>query len=98
MVPLPAGVPRSGYARPTPSKAGISPDCGPVPKRADRQNLIAYFRELKTGTFKDSETFMKMGSAGVGLGLGVKDFRAVFVFSEASKLEEFVDKGWDFSG
>jgi lipid-binding SYLF domain-containing protein len=53
---------------------------------------------VKSGTFKDTETFMKMGSAGLGLGLGVKDFRAVFVFSEASKLEAFVDKGWDFSG
>lgn len=53
---------------------------------------------VKGGTFKDSETFMKMGSAGLGLGLGVKDFRAVFVFTDAAKLEAFVDKGWDFSG
>jgi lipid-binding SYLF domain-containing protein len=32
--------------------------------------------------FTDDEIFMKMGSAGIGLGLGVKDFRAVFVFTD----------------
>jgi lipid-binding SYLF domain-containing protein len=53
---------------------------------------------VRHGTFKDSETFMKMGSAGVGLGLGVKDFRAVFVFRDAAKLDAFIEKGWDFSG
>ena len=49
----------------------------------------------KTG---DKTTYMKMGSAGVGIGLGVKDFRAVFVFTDPEKLKNFVDKGWDFSG
>jgi len=53
---------------------------------------------VEKGTFKDTETFMKMGQAGVGLGLGVKDFRAVFVFKSAEKLKNFVEKGWDFSG
>lgn len=43
-------------------------------------------------------TYMKMGSAGLGLGLGVKDFRAVFIFRTKAKLDAFVDKGWDFSG
>lgn len=46
---------------------------------------------------KGHETFMKMGSAGIGLGLGVKDFRGVFVFYDKSKLNDFVEKGWDFS-
>lgn len=48
------------------------------------------------GMFKDTETYMKMGSAGIGLGLGVKDFRALFIFNSKSKLEAFIDKGWDF--
>ena len=43
-------------------------------------------------------TYMKMGSAGVGIGLGVKDFRAVFVFTDKEKLTNFIEKGWDFSG
>jgi len=48
--------------------------------------------------FGDKETYMKMGSAGIGLGLGVKDFRAVFVFEDKERLRAFIDKGWDFSG
>jgi len=47
---------------------------------------------------KGHETFMKMGSAGIGLGLGVKDFRGVFIFHDKDKLEKFIAKGWDFSG
>jgi lipid-binding SYLF domain-containing protein len=47
---------------------------------------------------KGKETFMQMGSAGVGIGLGVKDFRALFVFTEREKLEQFIERGWDFSG
>lgn len=43
-------------------------------------------------------TYMKMGSAGVGLGLGVKDFRAVFIFNTVKAMDDFTDKGWDFSG
>ena len=53
---------------------------------------------VKRGTFKDHETFMKMGSAGLGLGLGVKDFRALFIFTQQAKLEDFIAKGWDFGG
>ncbi len=44
------------------------------------------------------DTFMKMGSAGIGLGLGIKDFRAVFVFHDTKSFSNFVEKGWDFSG
>lgn len=43
-------------------------------------------------------TFMKMGEMGIGLGLGAKDFRAVFVFHERSALESFVSSGWEFGG
>lgn len=43
-------------------------------------------------------TYMKMGSAGLGLGLGVKDFRVVFVFRSKERMKAFIDKGWDFSG
>ena len=47
---------------------------------------------------KGRETFMKMGSAGLGLGLGVKDFRGIFIFHDQDKLEKFIAHGWDFSG
>ena len=45
-----------------------------------------------------ARTYMKMASAGVGLGLGVKDFRAVFIFHTKDAFNSFVNKGWDFSG
>jgi lipid-binding SYLF domain-containing protein len=44
------------------------------------------------------ETFMKMISAGAGLGLGVKDYRVIFVFENVQALAKFVDSGWDASG
>lgn len=44
------------------------------------------------------KTYMNMGSAGIGLGIGIKDFRAVFVFHDREKMEDFVKHGWDFSG
>ena len=46
----------------------------------------------KTG----EHTFMKMGEVGVGLGLGAKDFRAVFVFHSADTMRRFVEYGWAF--
>lgn len=44
------------------------------------------------------DTYMRMASAGVGLGLGVKDFRGVFVFDSKAKLDWFTTQGWDASG
>ncbi len=41
-----------------------------------------------------TDTYMKMYSAGVGLGLGVKDFRGVFIFTERAALDRFVEQGW----
>jgi lipid-binding SYLF domain-containing protein len=43
------------------------------------------------------ETFMKMVSAGVGLGVGVKDYRVIFVFENAKALSTFLDSGWSGS-
>jgi len=44
------------------------------------------------------DTYMKMGTASVGLGLGVKDFRAVFVFHNKGDFDNFIENGWDFGG
>jgi lipid-binding SYLF domain-containing protein len=43
-------------------------------------------------------TYMKMGELGVGLGLGAKDYRLVFVFHTPEALARFVDHGWAFGG
>lgn len=50
-------------------------------------------RDNRTG----KDTYMKMASGGIGLGLGVKDFRGVFVFTRRSALRQFVNKGWNAS-
>jgi lipid-binding SYLF domain-containing protein len=41
-------------------------------------------------------TFMKMGEVGLGLGIGAKDFRAVFVFHNTTVMNRFVEQGWAF--
>lgn len=43
-------------------------------------------------------TYMKMGEIGVGLGLGIKDFRTVFVFHNKKTLNRFINSGWQFGG
>tara|TARA_B110000967_G_scaffold110510_1_gene113084 strand:- start:2520 stop:3083 length:564 start_codon:yes stop_codon:yes gene_type:complete len=49
-------------------------------------------RDNKSG----KNTFMKMGEAGLGLGIGLKDFRAVFVFHSCDALSQFAEDGWAF--
>lgn len=44
------------------------------------------------------KTYMKMRSVGLGLGMGVKDFRAIFIFKNEDVLNKFVEKGWEFGG
>ena len=39
---------------------------------------------------------MNMGDVGIGFGLGVKGFRAVFVFHNRSTMKKFIDSGWEF--
>jgi lipid-binding SYLF domain-containing protein len=43
------------------------------------------------------ETFMKMVSAGGGLGVGVKDYRVILVFADDKALTQFLDSGWSGS-
>ena len=42
------------------------------------------------------ETFMKMGEAGIGLGLGIKDFRSIFIFHNEAVMDRFINEGWQF--
>lgn len=44
------------------------------------------------------ETYMKMATLGIGLGLGVKDFRGIFIFTERGALNRFVEEGWQAGG
>jgi len=44
------------------------------------------------------ETFLKMVSAGAGLGVGVKDYRVIFVFENDEAFSRFFNSGWSGSG
>lgn len=52
------------------------------------------------GLAKDNSTgkitYMNMGEVGIGLGAGVKDFRAIFVFHTQSAFNRFIKEGWVF--
>ncbi|MFH2011249.1 MAG: YSC84-related protein [Pseudomonadota bacterium] len=49
-----------------------------------------------TNNMTGKHTFMRMGEVGVGLGLGVKDSRAVFVFHNVNTMNRFIEHGWAF--
>lgn len=68
---------------------------------AASQNLIV----LQTGggygvltSAAGETTFMKVGGAGVGFGIGLKDYREVIIFRERSDFTKFRDSGWEASG
>jgi len=44
------------------------------------------------------KTYMKMALGGIGLGLGVKDYRQVLIFKSKEALNKFVTSGWEFGG
>jgi lipid-binding SYLF domain-containing protein len=39
--------------------------------------------------------YMNMASGGVGFGMGIKDFRAVFLFENKEVFDRFVNEGWE---
>lgn len=43
-------------------------------------------------------THMKMALGGIGIGLGVKDYRQVLIFKNEETLLTFIESGWDFGG
>ncbi|MFC7048365.1 YSC84-related protein [Emcibacter nanhaiensis] len=65
-------------------------------------NVILFSAGSGTGVAHDNKSgqniYMKMATGGVGIGLGVKDYRTVMIFHKRSSFDNFVDKGWDFSG
>lgn len=62
-------------------------------------NLILISAEGGKGLAHNNKTgkniYMNMGSGGVGLGLGIKDFRAIFLFENKKVFDSFVNSGWE---
>ncbi len=80
------------------SQVASAPGYG-VFSNANINLLIASFgggygvvRNNQTG----QDTYMNMAEAGLGLGAGIKDFRALLVFHTDEALNYFVNKGWTF--
>ncbi|MFQ3189966.1 MAG: lipid-binding SYLF domain-containing protein [Paraglaciecola sp.] len=47
-------------------------------------------KDMQANTY----TYMNMAVGGVGLGVGVKDYRIVMVFHTVNAMNNFVNKGW----
>ena len=41
-----------------------------------------------------ARTYMKVGTVGIGLGLGAQKYQVVFLFQDEKTFRNFVDKGW----
>lgn len=44
------------------------------------------------------ETFMRFVEVQAGLGIGIKKFDLIFVFENQQSLNDFINKGWEYSG
>ena len=64
-------------------------------------NILVVSTERGAGIAVNSKTkqeiFMKMVSAGVGLGVGVKGYRVIFALESEEALDQFVNSGWSGS-
>jgi lipid-binding SYLF domain-containing protein len=62
-------------------------------------NLILLSAEGGIGLAHNNITskniYMNMGSGGAGFGLGVKDFRAIFLFENKKVFDKFINHGWE---
>jgi len=65
-------------------------------------NLIVMSAGTGYGVVKDrgtgQHTFMNMAEGGIGLGIGVKDYRIVMVFHNTDAINHFISSGWSFGG
>jgi len=65
-------------------------------------NLFLVSTENGGGILRDNrtgkDTYMRMFSAGGGVGMGVKDFSVIFIFHTEKSMRDFQIEGWDFSG
>jgi lipid-binding SYLF domain-containing protein len=80
------------------AQAGIEKAAGYAVFNNMGTNLLLLSTARGAGLAVDSktkqETFMKMISAGAGLGIGIKDYRVIFVFENEKALRQFIDSGW----
>jgi lipid-binding SYLF domain-containing protein len=49
-------------------------------------------------TKEGRHTYMRMGSAGLSLGLGAQHYKTVFLFEDSNSFKKFVEHGWQAEG
>ena len=80
------------------SKAAIQKSAGYAVFNNMGTNLLLLSTARGAGVAVNSktkqDTFMKMISAGAGLGVGVKDYRVVFIFENDGAYSNFLSSGW----
>jgi lipid-binding SYLF domain-containing protein len=52
-------------------------------------------RGIAVDSKSKKETFMRMAEVQAGLGIGVKNFRLIWVFEKKADLDRFVNSGWE---
>ncbi|MGE6122615.1 hypothetical protein [Aeromonas media] len=64
-------------------------------------NLLVLSAGSGYGVLRDNrngrDTYMKMATAGMGIGMGIKKFQAVIIFNETAALDRFITTGFDAS-
>jgi len=90
------------YKLEPPSKAAIQKSAGYAVFNNTGTNILVLSTARGAGIAVNSktkqETYMKMISAGGGLGIGVKDYRVIFIFQNEGALNQFLNSGWSGSG
>jgi lipid-binding SYLF domain-containing protein len=83
------------------SKAGIHKSAGYAVFNNMGTKILLLSTARGAGIAVDSktkqETFMKMISAGGGLGVGVTEYNVVFAFENQAALNQFLNSGWSGS-
>ncbi len=57
-------------------------------------NGFGIVRDNRTG----KDTYMRMIEVGGGFGMGLKKYKAVFVFNDGVAMRKFLESGWEFGG
>jgi len=90
------------YATNPDMKARLKKAAGYATFKQTEMNLFLLASGNGYGVLRDNQArkdiFMRMGSLGGGVGLGVKDVRVIFVFNDAKVMQQFVAEGWQFGG
>jgi lipid-binding SYLF domain-containing protein len=57
-------------------------------------NGFGIVRDNRTG----KDTYMRMIEVGGGFGMGIKKYKAVFVFNDGAAMRTFLESGWEVGG